>query len=852
MTDLTTPGQQFDKHPSGILYGVDDSGKIHFQSTPESSKLEAQFVSIAEKLECQVHLDPRVRIIFSLVMNDACISQKSHRAALAAFGSIYKSGESVKVDMKYEHGWRDSRRLSEQTLEILQTQTAPVVFTSYHMRVANQALCNVLNISDAEGAWNTFYAMAAAYWGSSLPKLLWAHCVHISPLQPLTKKAYVRRQTGMPLRHACSADEMQVAQERSTYFSVQVQTLNMTCIIDAIQLVVDQASENQSKQAFVQKVVNGLRGHIGQAMLHGRLQVLLILAAIDLIANGGVQGELAISSMVSYMQSTYLKLARALINKHLDALTGAGWLAVYEDVLQQSTGNKDQIRAALAAFHDFLEWLDVPQLPRGIGGHKERRPPKAEVVWDHECRRAIDWIELHADHKDRVAELSVLAILILGALMIRVEEVLNLRLCDIHFASGVCTVFVYPRISDGSMKSSGVRHPREVTDAMALRYLRKWFDQRSAEVGIDTNAYLFGHRREAGRRFEPGRVYQLIVLALKVATGEPTASTHCPRHRNSSLAIEQQLMPDTPTTEYSAIDQISSDAGQNVTTSLRETYVNIYEDALYAHVQRRRPYAGNPIDWNKLQWIPNATKGIELDDQEAWKAIKFPSYVESMALEDVIHCLVDLCDGMFSELAIAFRNNMTIDQVQMIADVACKGLDNFKKTDGKWPDPASDMLSRRLKLQQHKPMLFASLQDKYFPIRNWIDGNHQSEGARRLIERCLSDFRFAVKRWHFSGEELRDCASAIDLFQEAQLPVQRMLVTHSVNNSVLPDYIQQLGWTIDEPRKHRRGEPRIRFHICSVDADSPSSQDAARSMKGFYSLVIAASAFFQVKHPKGE
>lgn len=840
----------FDVLPCGYLFGQDDSGKLHFQSTPKSTALETQFIEVEEKLARQVHLDPKVQIAFSLVINDVCISRKSHRAALDAIGSAYKRGKSIFIDMPYTHGWRDRRRLSEQTIALLQQQNAPFSLSAYDMRVANATLCNALELKDSNTAWDMFYTMAAAYWGSSMPKLLWSHCLHLSPMQPLSRATHVRMQTGLPLRHACSVDEMKVPIEKSAYFSAQIQTHSMATILDAIQLIVDEASENHSRQSFVKNVTKGLRGLIPNALLEGRHQVLMILFGIDLVTNGGVNGELAIGSMVDYIQSTFPKLLTALLDKSIDALSGDDWLRLYQSILKQSSGNDAQVRATLSAFHDFLQWLDVPPLPRSIGELKDQRPPRAEVVWDPECRRAIEWITFHADPADRVAQQAVMTILILNELLIRVEEVLNLRLCDVHFHSGICTIFVYPRISDGSMKSSGVRHPREVTDEMTLRYLRRWCAQRTLEVGTDPNAYLFGHRRDPKRRYEPGLVYQLIVLSLKVATGDPSASTHCPRHRNASLAVTELSMPDSPIVEYGAIDQVSCDAGQNVTASLRETYVNIFETPLYAHAQKRRPYLGNEIDWEALSWIPEEADGVELDTIDAWKATPFPSHIESNNLGTVIDCLIDLGNDSLSDHSIAFRNNMSVKQVHFVAKVACERLDLFTSPGNMHPDPSMDFHSRRLKLKNHKPMLLASLQDKYFELRNWIDFNSDDIGTRNLVECCLSDCKSTVKHWHLSCDDQRDCFNVIDLIQKAKIPPSRLLITHCLAEENLPIHVRRLRWTIDKPRRHRRGEPRIRLHICSVDAESPGAIDAARSVKGLFGLLCAASAFFNMKSPK--
>jgi hypothetical protein len=49
------------------------------------------------------------------------------------------------------------------------------------------------------------------------------------------------------------------------------------------------------------------------------------------------------------------------------------------------------------------------------------------------------------------------------------------------------------------------------------------------------------------------------------------------------VAAESSLMPERDYVDINPLDQISAGAGQNVTTSLRESYLHLYEEPLYQH-----------------------------------------------------------------------------------------------------------------------------------------------------------------------------------------------------------------------------------------------------------------------------
>src|SRR5581483_10400521 len=114
------------------------------------------------------------------------------------------------------------------------------------------------------------------------------------------------------------------------------------------------------------------------------------------------------------------------------------------------------------AFHDYLGWLGVPELPRGFGANDAPRPPRAEVLWQPDGDRAVEWLRLNASENDRANEQAQLVILLILEFMVRIEEVINLRIGDFVRTSTGLTLCVYPRISDGRIKAGAVRRPHDI------------------------------------------------------------------------------------------------------------------------------------------------------------------------------------------------------------------------------------------------------------------------------------------------------------------------------------------------------------------------------------------------------
>ncbi len=375
---------QLSRLPSGHVYGNDGSGKFHFQPTSETSRLAERFERTVERLGDLHKLPVGAALILSLPIRNAICTPNGLASAIAALHTVYRCGDHIALDWKLAHGWRDRRFLDPLTVDLLTSLAGPHQCTTKDRNLARQLIQDAMAETDPRQVWRSFCACAAAWWSDPLPYLIWSHCAGVQPLQPLSRGTWARYHTKLPLMSPVALVETPTTPLQSAYFSAGGQSARYDCILQAIAIVNRARRKHKSRQAFSDTVLKGLSDLLHEARDAGRLQVLLVGFIVDLVVNGGIQGQLAISSLVGYLQQTLLRLFNALLDKDLNALEAEGWLAIYESVLRDDTAaekQRNKISAALSAFHNFIAWLGVPPLPGGVIAPGVMHPPRAELVW---------------------------------------------------------------------------------------------------------------------------------------------------------------------------------------------------------------------------------------------------------------------------------------------------------------------------------------------------------------------------------------------------------------------------------------------------------------------------------------
>lgn len=841
------------KHlPSGHVYGNDGSGKYHFQPTPVTSRLAERFEHVIDRLGDLQNLPIGPALILSLPIRNAVCTPRSLSAAAAAMHNVYRCGNHIALEWTLSHGWRDRRYLEPLTARLIGSLDRPHRITIRDRRQASQILQQAMGESDSKRAWHSFCACAAAWWSDPLPYLIWSHCAGVQPLQPLSRGAWARYHTKLPLLATATLAMVEVTPTQSAYFSASGQSAQADCILRAIDAVKQARRKHKSRQAFTDAALRDLYEQLHEAQRAGRLQVLLIGFVIDLVTNGGIKGELAIDSLVGYLLQTLIRLFNALLDKDLSALGGEGWRAIYMFVLKDDTIGKRQrskIAATLSAFHDFISWLGVPPLPGGTGSRGATLPPRAEVVWPSEIERSVEWLEAAAANGDRMARQCILALLLVNEFMVRIEEILGLRCGDFRATESGLTIYVYPRTRDGRLKAHSVRRPVDLKSAELTRRLRAWLAQRRIEAAEDED-FLFGSPRESRARFQHGQTYALVERALKVGSGAVDATSHGPRHRIGSEDGAQVCMPTTQLVDINPIDQISASSGQGVTHSLRSTYLNIFEEPLWAFALSAWGDQDTHSGVCLPPWMPTVDQGIVLDRTGAWKQMTYqPPPPEPVSFQTVLWVLTDLSQELSTETTRA-RNGVTRSDIKVIARAASLALNKVRPKAEQRLDGGGDFAAHQLTLIELEPLFAAHAQEKYQPVLQWLGSACSSAASKQVLKNALSEWKGVTKGYSLSLDNVHDALGLIALLKASGVPKQRLLITHRCPAARLRPAIRQLAWRLRFEEKVRRGLPRVRLHICSVDSDSSGAIDSAISVKGLLGLLAAAEAWFAIRESK--
>jgi hypothetical protein len=377
--------------------------------------------------------------------------------------------------------------------------------------------------------------------------------------------------------------------------------------------------------------------------------------------------------------------------------------------------------------------------------------------------------------------------------------------------------------------------------------LYAWLSMRRRQGAKDED-FLFGAPRISNTRHLHAETYALVELALKVGSGDPNATSHGARHRGSSERTEAAISPDSQFVDVNPLDQISAAAGQNVTQSLREAYVHLFEKPLYEFTQKLFINEKGVDNAVIPGWINDLEFGIELDRAEQWKSFSLTSApLPSPSFSSVLEAIEDVSRG-FSLDSTALRSHMCESAVKKISKVCAAALYAIEgHTSREVREFASrDFHQQQLYLISKHSWFRQTHQDKYEPLREWLNCASTSESIAALAKKAIEELHYAVKGGFINATDDTEISSLIQAIRDSGTPPHRVLVQHAIPESALPKSFRRYGFQLRPDTKVRRGRFKVRLFICAVDADSPGARDAAIAMLGFYALFSAADSFFHI------
>ena len=831
------------------------TGKVELQSTSETSMLCEQYESTRVQLGDLSTWPTASALIVAPVLHEAVLTPESHKRAVAGLSGIYRYGPDVALEWALKDGWRDRRFLTSASRALLTLDgPGPIRIGRADWVYANRRVQDATGTSSAADAWAALTAQASAWWSAHLPTLLWTHCTNVVPLQPLDRESWARLHSGLPLLME-DPELPRLSEVQRRYFDCNLQSKDEEVIRQIRRILLKKALLHKSRSDFVRECLKDLNDQIPRAVAAGRHQVLLLGHVMDLLINGGVKGQLAISSLVNYVGQTLLRVFRAILATPIGDLGPWNLAPAFREVLVSTTPKqRGKVHACLSALIDYLGWLGVPRFRLDDEGLLVDSLPRAQVVWTHEIVRAIEALLPLAGKGSRCAQQAVVVLALIDYFMVRIEEVLSIRLGDLRRTDLGYALLLYPRTSDGRIKADAVRRPIDILGELVLRELHRWMEIREREGSTPDKTprhFLFGHARHGEHRFDHPGTYELVEWALKVGSGRRNASSHDSRHKVGSEEGVEACMPHALLTDINPVDRISAGAGQGVTHSYRETYFNTYESPLRAHAERALT---GYVDRTQPSppWLPDVSDGIGLDREEAWECAKAPAGEESRrGFEDVLAAIKDLAAGI-GATSVAIRAKVDAADVPEILSTVAQALDRVKPAPERLAGVGSNESVQSQTLRDFLPVISSiDNKSKFAPVRHWIASAEEDENVKRILERVIWTWKQCVKDWHFSLDELPQARPTYLMLDAAKVPRSVMLISHALELDRVPREVRDLRWHMKRDAAVRRGRPRLRLHICSCDATDEGARDAAISMKGLYVLLAAAEAWLAI-HAKRE
>ncbi len=402
---------------------------------------------------------------------------------------------------------------------------------------------------------------------------------------------------------------------------------------------------NAAKRA---SVLNELRLLAAELDELDEVCALLYIFALDLAENGTrSKSTLAPTTPYDYVQSFATDFHIEASGCRLTGMDADDYAALFGRLLDPSIKHPSYRIAALKAFHCFLRaWWSVPLLPSALFKHDRDTTVAANVVWPFELQRIDGWFE--QSESTRFTRQLQTGLALAGHAMLRIRELLVLRLSNVIDESSHLTIEIAREISDGKEKSKAGRRRVHINYKPAMELIRSWLRQRALENATPEH-YLFGNPSHPLQLADSGKMYFWMSRLLKAATGDNSISVHSLRHSIATRRFAAMLVSDADI-ETNPLDLLADEAGHVGGHVTAINYGHIFEPGLRLALDRALfslPLAYSAI--NSWSAIPEAalrqrvsrSKGTAVGRANVlWSSLQtraatviYPDTHESIALE---------------------------------------------------------------------------------------------------------------------------------------------------------------------------------------------------------------------------
>ena len=364
----------------------------------------------------------------------------------------------------------------------------------------------------------------SAWIALHFPGPLYEHFCGRLKMSALSDSAYARLQKQAALHDELkSADESNIMQPFAHVFESTKLDRN-TVFVEEIIYACRRRPGKSNAQAKVmmlsecQKLVSILDEY-------GPSSALILAWAMSLIDHGTrSQSDLSQASISNYIGTLGKPLFSQLKLFDLHDLEAIEFVKCYQQLIEQSSlGQQNIMASAISAFHAFLEdWFGVLPIYKGQYHQDIETPPKSNVIWPHEIATILKWLD-HATCDQRLVTSWRLALMLASHQRLRVGELYNLRLEDIHFYASHAEVLIT------SGKTFAAKRCLKVEGENVVRVLASMVKTRQLEMALPSD-YLFGDPAKPSKVYKLGQFYWGLNQLLKQVTGDKSVSFHTLSH----------------------------------------------------------------------------------------------------------------------------------------------------------------------------------------------------------------------------------------------------------------------------------------------------------------------------------
>ena len=877
-----------------IPFRKDPTGRLHFvypQSLGSAVQRFEAFQNWTVRRGLQA-LDPSSLVLCCLIAYDGLVATRDLCAGYEACATAGKWNDAVRID------WLGDGRVNARNLGCFTVLALQRVQKWEPFDAAVKGLEEKLGLELPTYGPNSEVSVlealrsdAAAWLQHVLPPVFFGHVSGVAPMTALARPVLAREQKRLALLvEKPDLPAVGAAVSYAYEYAFEAAMLGKPAAArDAgafiKKLMFALTPPNKGSDASKRKAVVDALGLLSVALAQvDEVCALLYLFALNLAVSGTRRKSvLAPDTPHSYIQSFALLLHNEVDGSCLRHMAVEKYEKVFRALLDPAQTVASYRVAGLKAFHLFLRsWWSVPELPREVFKIDTSTPVAANVIWPHEHELIDQWFT-EATSTRFVRQLRA-AILITRSAMIRIEELMKLRLLNLIDEGTQLCIEIAREISDGKEKTISGHRRVYVTDAQAMKEIQAWHAQRVQE-NATPDSYLFGDPSNPRNIANEGKMYYWMNRLLKDVTGDETVSVHTCRHSIASFRFSDIALS-SDEQEVNPMDLLATDAGQagsHVTTThychlfekglrfaldkalgcldldycVTNAWTGMPEARLRKRVSRlKAPSERATVCWAALQQVSAGTMTLEVSGQCQLETPDNPMLQwrqKPLSFQQITGLLSDIASGLSTAQACLRQ-----DVEQSIVDCAMKAVGAFADVHGAPELEMVDRFTLGLRaLKDDSGTLLGLLPD--FSRMKQPRWELLTQGIQKVDLPVLSE---AVDYWQraLSGRYLTvrpgsGFEKLLELIKTAQISTSLMEIRWSGTSDQIAEALalakervkSVLGLTIrDRQVAQRAGRPAL-WLVIGSDQESLEINGSANSMSGLHCALLSAHVWLAVK-----